>query len=211
MVGSMRVLTNVPLTETGRGERVEERWLDLQRQWHGRSHPPGRNDLPAALFDLHSDGVFDGEPDLLAHAVTDAWTSAEWPARNVDSSQWQEWFDETGWIVDGVRVGRLPTLPTALYRAALLVEDGDECGTDEGLSWTDSVERARWFHERNKSFAESIPGSTAVLLRIDDPSPGSILARFEEARGESEWTLCTDLEDVVRVDAESLEWLESVR
>lgn len=71
--------------------RSRERWSELLTEWNSTTRGvavlPGRNDLPYALLELHTSGVFAQEDardlDVLPIALEDAWTSAEFPSRAI--------------------------------------------------------------------------------------------------------------------------------
>lgn len=118
-------------------------WCAWQSVWNGTPYPPGRNDLPACLYDLWiaADGQFGS--DFFAHAVPDAWTSAEIPGHALDREDWLWLWADAGYSYDGVDAPRRRRIrPVRLYRVALLSETE---GDDMGLSWTPSIQFARQF------------------------------------------------------------------
>jgi hypothetical protein len=99
----------------------------------------GRNNTPGLLFDL----VYRGDLDIEQHpgVVADAWTSAEFPASNVDPAEWVDWFETAGYTHDGQPSPR-PVEPVTLYRG---------CAPERrfGMSWTTDLDRAGWFASRD--------------------------------------------------------------
>lgn len=165
--------------------RSRERWSELLTEWNSKTRGvavlPGRNDLPYALLELHTSGVFAQEDardlDVLPIALEDAWTSAEFPSRAIDPGTWYDMFEEVGFLHNGQRERRPETVPT-LYRAAVV-------GV-AGLSWTESLEQAEWFHNRNLGW-----GLPALLLQRDDTDRFDVLAHFhsQDDRAEHEWVV----------------------
>ena len=147
-----------------------------------RGYSLGRNDLPAALFDAFY-GQTLTDLDEIAKGIEDAWTSAEWPQRLLDDENWVEMFRHVGYLHNDRRApDRRPTEPLTLYRAS--TEE-----LNRNMAWTDDLEGARWFNDRNCGF-----GFDSKLWVAEVP-PVAILARFESARNESEYvveTYCVD-------------------
>ncbi|GAA3941956.1 hypothetical protein [Microbacterium soli] len=141
---------------------------------------PARNDMPAVVFDLFYSGGFGDDIDLLAEAIEDAWTASEFPQRLVDADCWIEFFNEAGFIENG-RVAPHPKSVPPLYRSA-----ADPYAY--GLSWTEDYEQAEWFYRRNVDYF----GFPSKLLRLDNPDPVDVLAKFHSARNEAEWVLRPD-------------------
>jgi hypothetical protein len=168
--------------------------------WESISRMAGRNDLPELLWDAFKRRRFSKDIDGLAVAITDAWTSADWPLIRLDMIQWFKMFERTGYIVDGLRVSERPAKPFRVYRAAII-------GREKGFSWSEDIGVARFFK-----------GYTASRLRIEDRhgkivpheiytaivQPQDLLARFTGKRGgrdENEWVLVGDrLESIERID-----------
>lgn len=169
---------------------LEQRWYDMLREWNG-GILPGRNDHPAALFDLYWEQQFGDDLDLLALAVEDAWTSAEFPMRNMDTGSWLDFFNELEFLDNSSRT-RPPVDVPVLYRAAA-------AGHERGMSWTDSYEQALWFYRRNVTY-----GFETVMLKIT-PHPSDLLAHFhgENSRNENEWVVRPEAAD----DAERVKGL----
>lgn len=155
---------------------LEKQWCEIQREWNGGRILPGRNDRPAVLFDSYWSQAFGEDLDLLAIAVEDAWTSAEFPARLVDEESWLTFFDEFPFLDNHTIMPNTPaTIPT-LYRACAE-------GYENGMAWTDDYEQALWFYRRNLTF-----GNTTVMLKLN-PQRAEVLAHFhgEGGRNENEW------------------------
>lgn len=165
--------------------KSKERWNELLTEWNvrtrGVAHLPGRNELPDALLELHTTGIFADEDrsglDVLPVALEDTWTSAEFPSMALDPGTWFEMFEAVGFLRNAERA-RVPEAVPTLYRAAV------EGVT--GLSWTESLEQAEWFHSRNLEW-----GLSAVLLRRDNTDPFDVLAHFHsvDSRAEHEWVV----------------------
>lgn len=159
-------------------ERLGAEWRALAWRTNGGAVPPGRNDLPAALFDAYYLGhAFADRPDLLGYAAADAYGLAEWPCQNVDAHVWRTWFEEAGYTENGLRTERPARVPT-LWRAYVLTDSGNPM---PGLSWTEERGRAEVYHRRNLRY-----GWPSVLARLDDAHPAEVLARGHE---EAEWML----------------------
>ena len=160
---------------------IVPKWKEMLRQWNGGKILPGRNDLPAALFDMYWSQEFGPDLDLLAVAVEEAWTSPEFPMRLVDEESWLTFFDEVGFLDNDTRLARVPASIPTLYRACAE-------GYERGMSWTDDYEQALWFYRRNLIF-----GNTTVMLKLDPPR-WYVLAHFhgDGGRDEKEWVVHPD-------------------
>jgi hypothetical protein len=124
-----------------------------------------RNDLPDRLVSWWANGRLTIEQ--LPEALTDAWTSAEWPGRMLHKRDWLEMFHCAGFISDTGRTKS--TEPMELFRA--------QVGRIYGMSWTEDRELAEWFHIRN---ARTFDRDAVVLRGIVEPD--GILAIFEDQR-----------------------------
>lgn len=152
-------------------------WERIKRDSAG-GRLPGRNELPGLLLASYLGGLFGSDMDALGVAIEDAWTGCEWPSRVLELSEWLDLFDAVGFLDNGIRAERPDTVPV-LYRAAVV-------GT-VGMSWTDSLEQAEWFHARNVRF-----GFDAAILTLPNVAPVDVLAHFHDptvSRGEREWVL----------------------
>lgn len=81
-------------------------------------------------------------PDDAAGLVGDVWSMAEYPSRMLDSWEWEQLFDWSGYRHDGEPASR-PKAPLTLYRGAPV--EYREC-----MSWTGSRDVAEWFNTRNR-------------------------------------------------------------
>jgi hypothetical protein len=151
---------------------------ELVRTWAEISARLGRNELPAALFDAYYGGAFGDTVEglrELGKAVEDAWTGAEFPLLCVPLEIWANWFQSVGVIIDDG--SPVPTESFQVYRAAARKHK-------LGLSWTDDLDRAKWFLNRNENVFGFRSGLYTAIAHPED-----VLARFTRARGESEWVL----------------------
>lgn len=128
-------------------------------------------------------------------ALIDAWVSMPSPSITLSADHWEELFAGAGWLDDGgePRPTRIPTL----YRGA--VE-----GWEHGMSWTDDLEVARGFYERNiDRFGEQ---HRVVLVARKRTRRGAVLARIWHVRSEAEWIVQPPLphENVLTVVDEHL-------
>lgn len=169
---------------------LEREWMDLC----GWPMMPGRNALPGLVYDLYEEGTFDGRDDLLAWALYEAFSSAEFPCRQVDVQDWERWFEQSGFTINGLKADRPSTIPT-LYRASMNEEFGDPV---HGLSWTDDLEKAKWFHARNQRLF--VGEGQAYLLAVE-PEPWMLLAQIngESNRNEAEWVLSSEAYESARM------------
>ena len=136
----------------------------------------GRNDLPALLVDnLHRMPLAE-----IRRGVSAAWRMAEWPEPHLGTASWIALFDGCEYMVDGEPASRtdLPDVLT-LYRGA-------SAERMRGLSWTASLDQARWFANR---FRQHLPVYEVQVFR------SHVLARLT-TRGEDEYIVDTlDLHD----------------
>lgn len=156
---------------------LHDTWMDLLIGWNtrenGHDYLPGRNDYPAALMDIWGDGELD-EPELLAVAVEEAWTMAEYPARYLDPSEWWEPF----W--DARQHLHIPSAPITVYRGVKSPEHA------YGMSWSGTKATAEWFANRF--------GSSGGHVYTIVAKPDQILAHFHAADGRQEDEYVLDLE-----------------
>lgn len=193
-------------TEIGASASPRERWDQIKSQWMG-GLALDRNTVPSVVLEARINGVFGNvgptdefnraalstpDYDLLAAALSDAWTSAEFPSRVLSNFLWEGLFQEVGFIENEMRAD-VPAAVPVLYRATVVDPADDEGRLVAGMSWTDDFDTALWFHRRNELF-----GFEAVLIGLENPMPGAVLARFhgEESGNEDEWVLsATVVED----------------
>lgn len=154
-----------------------QRWLRA-RQWHEMGGRCERNKLPTILWNLFQDGAFTLDEDhgyryfdvpLLAVAVEDAWSSAEYPENALDFWLWQDLFNEASEHLV------YPDVPVTLYRGA-----GVEPSAARRMSWTSTLETARWFADRFGG---------GFVYRIGDVQPQYVLAQITRGRDEDEYVL----------------------
>lgn len=136
----------------------------------------GRNDMPAVLADaFYWHGLLEHVGrDRLRAMIGDAWTSAEFPTRTVDTDTWHDMFTAVGFVTDCRRL-RVPRVARTLWRGCLP-------GFEAGMSWTDDLARAQWFAKRT---AFRVAGHVVSAVVPAD----MVLARFVHGREESEWVL----------------------
>jgi len=150
-------------------------WMSMVGTTYG-----GRNALPGILWDHFTEGAFtidqkdDGSPvfdtELLASAVQDAWSMAEYPQQHLEDWEWQALF-----LAAWEHLSH-PEEPITLYRG---VRDKAFAGR---MSWTSSLEMARWFAARYDE------GDGFVCKLTVEPY--QVLARIIEGRdGEDEYVL----------------------
>lgn len=155
----------------------------MSATWSQVSERLGRNDLPGTLaYAVLVHHTID-DPDEIVKGLASAWPAAEWPAQYVDPTIWSMLFnqalDSLTYLHDEEVRDRadLPDQVT-LYRGA----------TEEhavGMSWTDDLDRARWFAGRFNGLRGTEPGKVWTVTVDSDV----VLARFESRRGEAEWVL----------------------
>jgi len=140
---------------------------------------PGRNELPALLFDLWGEGWFADNPDALAPAIEDAWSSSELPLNAADADEWLELFEETGFINNTV------SDETARPREAMTLYRGATPETAARMSWTDRLETAQWFADR----FGGVLGRKMWTARVE---PSRLLAHFQDDDDPREWEWVVD-------------------
>nr|WP_307333898.1 hypothetical protein [Microbacterium sp. SORGH_AS_1204] len=132
------------------------------------------------------------DPVEIAVGLNDAWTGCEWPTAYLSPDKWEQIFDRVGFVVDGQQATR-PDHAVTAYRAAA-------DGFAQGMSWTDDLRIALWFHRRNLSAGLD---SAVYTARFD---PRDLLGYFNYSTGEHEWvvrrTAVTD--QLERVEIEDL-------
>jgi hypothetical protein len=154
---------------------------DLYRRWWDMGGRCERNRLPAILWDLYENGAFTigtqgGYPifdtHLLAIAVEQAWSSAEYPAGGLEEYQWQDLFHTADEYL------AYPDAPVTLYRGVR------EEVAAQGMSWTGSLDTARGFADR---FNATTGGG--LVYRLVDVEPEHVLAQITNGRPEDEYVL----------------------
>lgn len=148
----------------------------------------GRNAAPLLLWLLSQYGLI--TPVVAAPAVTDAWTMVEFPQSALRQADWRGLFELAGYTDDGLPADR-PTEPLRLYRGATR-------SLRRRWSWTDDIERARWFTARFAAYYGE-PGRvwTATV------EPWRLFARIHEAgRSEGEYVLDTEGLKIVELGAD---------
>lgn len=148
--------------------------------WNDVSARLGRNDLPAALTYAWAERRLT-DPVEIARGVRDAWTMAEWPTNCLDIDIWLSLFGaalpKDSYLNEGV------VAPRSELPETLTLHRGAVRGREEGMSWTEDEDRAKWFANRfGNHFGEP------VVMTLDIPRE-YILARFHEGRGEGEWVV----------------------
>jgi hypothetical protein len=159
---------------------MSKRWDKIKEGW-------GRNDFPALLVE-NWQKLNETE---LPKAVVDSWIMPEWPARTLEPKYWVQLFnmalrDGTGYLTDEGEIKSTEELPevVTLYRG---------CYSEfaEGMSWTSSLETAKWFASRM--------GGNGNVYTVTVPN-NLVLGVFND-RNENEYVLaCTELlEDDVQL------------
>lgn len=180
--------------------------------WNELSARAGRNDFPTILFY----GLLNmqlTETKEIALGIERAWTSAEWPGicfgpAEMSRQAWHTIFMralDNGEFLDETTPADITTLPETLtlYRGA-------PAEHKFGMSWTSSFDRAHWFATRMNALYGG------HIYRVEIPRE-LVLAKFHEARGESEYVLDTtefledDIDEVPETEYENLLTSESKR
>lgn len=141
---------------------------EFYRRYWGR--PNHDRDMPDLILSMIEYAVFTSEAavSLMRHA----WMNTEFPSQNADPERWVDNFTTAGWVSDDD--SPRPTEPIRLYRGAELEHAA-------GMSWTASVDTARWFANRWTKGGE-------VFWAIFQPD--ELLARFT-TRNEDEYVVDT--------------------
>jgi hypothetical protein len=153
---------------------TEDEYNDLYRRWWDMGGRCGHNKLPQILWDLYEVDAFDDDAGnfdtkLLAVAVEDAWSSAEYPEGALEAYRWQDLFHTADEHL------ACPKDPVTVYRGVR-----DEGGV-VGMSWTSSIDTARWFADRF--------GAGGLVYRLVDVQPADVLAQIVHGRDEDEYVL----------------------
>jgi hypothetical protein len=156
--------------------------------WSEVSARVGRNDMLRVL--VNNIGELDQAE--IAKGLADSWTMCEWPAFQADNEVWQILFDKATdcqfILGDEGELISYDTLPEfiTLYRG---------CADDhkEGMSWTSSYSKAKWFAGRFKTMWPS------NVYEITIPSI-LVLGKFDR-RNENEYVVDTTrlLEDDIQL------------
>ena len=160
-------------------DALYRQWSAMTCRWYRRGYPPGRNHLPDCLIELYESGEFGSHSDaenpfnapLFAVAIEDTWSSAEYPeARFMDDPKRcvKIFQDARGHLT-------IPVEPVTLYRGVR-----DEFAARH-MSWTGTLEVARWFADRN---AHSGGASGGLVYRLTNVDPEHVLAQIVHGRGE---------------------------
>lgn len=136
----------------------------------------GRNELPTALWAAWDAWELSGDRPRLRRLLTEAWTGAEYPTREIDEDDWLDMFDEAGFVTDCRRLRR-PRITHVLWR-------GCQPGFEFGMSWSDSREKAQWFADRHADVFKR----QGIVVELEVPA-AAVLARFRHGREEREWVL----------------------
>ena len=176
----------------------------ISRRWWDMVGLHGRKDFPQILRDHFEAGSFtvgtdkSGRPihhtQLLAYALENAWCANEYPeeALEEEGDLWsaEQWFEM---FTAAERHLKFPESPVTLYRG---VSDESFKGR---MSWTSSLETARWFAKRKNHLGDG------VVLRLVDVNPGAVLAVID-GRNEDEYVL-----DLWQTSSEDIEIFEDYR
>ncbi len=142
---------------------------DGETDWPTLTHRLPRNDLPEVLAEV----CWAMDEAELAAALTQAWTLCEYPEQAVHREQWIDWFDRTGYIVDGVRTHRPDQV--VLYRGG---------SNWDRMAWSADRAIAELFRDRfcdihgdGRLWTATVPGH-ALLAHI-----------HVEGRGEDEYVI----------------------
>jgi hypothetical protein len=149
----------------------------LTYTWESLSHSCSRNDRPVILFANR----FKLSRTELVKGIASAWTGCEFPLRTYAARTWKSLFNQalaTGEYIDEETLALSSALPETLqlYRGARSTERN-------GMSWTDSLDRARWFADRNVLLGFDGRVYTASVDR------SVVLAKFHAQRGEGEYVI----------------------
>ena len=175
---------DVPVILEGGPLLVRPRTLGRRRSSPACGTRPGwRDPGPELLIGLADEG-------LLTRWAARRWlgdgmgSGCEYPEAALDTEVWAELFVWVGYTVDGKRAA-LPETPLALYRGA--PRDPDWCRY--GMSWTDSLELARWFAARAVRLGAH---SSAGVVWTASVEPWRLYARNLSVRlGEPEYVVNT--------------------
>jgi hypothetical protein len=140
-----------------------------ENDWEALVHGLGRNHLPFLLLK-----VWDDLPDdQQIKAISDAWTSAEFPERYLLRKEWLQMFHEVGYHDEERRI-IVPPHRVTLWRGGV---------KKTRMSWTADRERAEWFQHRPG-------GKPGKLWTVEVGGPDQLLAHYHELhRGEDEYVI----------------------
>jgi hypothetical protein len=136
--------------------------FNWERGWLGRNAGPG------LLLDWYYTKRLD--PADVGRVILDIWSAAEYPLRWAPVGDWVGLFRDAHLPV--------PAGPLTIYRGA-------SPGRRRGMSWTTSLEQARWFARR------WLTRGPAVVVTVTAP-PEAILAVFGEVDGRGEHEVIVD-------------------
>lgn len=147
------------------------------KTWSEISARLGRNDLPYTLaMSVLVEHMLKQE-DEIAKGLRDAWTSAEWPEKNLEPAIWEMLFEKVGFLEDDQRTDpETITIPRVLYRGAIP-------SRMRGMSWTGDRAKAEWFAHRFDGMGPD-QGQVYQISIL----PEFVLAHFP-GRGEDEWVV----------------------
>lgn len=156
------------------GGAEARRSLDAEIMFAGRNHAP-------ALLQVFARSL---EPDHLAAVLPDVWVMCEHP----------DWYGVRWWVDAFRRAGYVGDRPAPV--APMTVYRGTESWRVHRMSWTEDLEKARWFARRYRAAS----GDGAVWRATVDAA--HVLARFHDVRpGEAEVVVDPRrLRSLVRVD-----------
>ncbi|PCC16883.1 hypothetical protein [Brevibacterium aurantiacum] len=155
--------------------------------------------MSALLVEAAGAGIL-SDPREFRIALEDTWTSTEWPGRAATRELWLALFEmalELGTYLEETELRPVQALPETLsvYRAAA-------AGHEDGISWTQSFEKAHWFATRLSVVARR----PHRIFKMDAPR-NAIIAAFDQSRGEQEYVINTTLiEDTARREVRPEEW-----
>jgi hypothetical protein len=129
----------------------------------------GRNEGPRLLDEWWMAGALTAAG--LRACAASIWQEAEHPQREIDPEVWLEIFAAAAF--------KVPTVPLTIYRGATW-------DRRDGMSWTTSLEKARWFANRYTSYE----GARQTTVFQATAQPSSILCVVDDevidGRGEHE-------------------------
>ena len=111
--------------------------------------------------------------------ILEAWSAAEWPVGSVGVNAWLLMFKAAGFVSDVDPSP--PTAPLTVYRGAWSLGG-------RGMSWTRSLEKARWFANREALFTKVRMGVSCAGVWVATVPEHAVLATInsEGSRREDE-------------------------
>ncbi|NLT79579.1 MAG: hypothetical protein GXW98_04750 [Bifidobacterium crudilactis] len=170
---------------------AERSWFSLITPANGIM--PGRNELPDLFFKLLYSKGFPNN-DIMAEGLFDTWISAEFPCRMFHKVDWLACFQTTGYLENSKHLNTPTVTPRTLYRAS-------PARYRHYLSWTDDLEVANFFNDRNNKYFNLHEPS---YIWVVHPQPTQLLAHFTKGRGESEWILNVNKNDTEKLQYKSV-------